>query len=444
MIYQAQEEFGQNAISTYIISNSQGISDILEVLFLAQMNNLYVFSSFHRQTLSRIDIVPLFETIKDLKESPHLMDRLYQTDIYKGQLDARGKNQEVMIGFSDSNKDGGMLTAAWELHQAQQKLSDTTKHHGITFRVFQGRGGSISRGGGPMNQAIYGQAPGTLDGKLRVTEQGEVIASKYSHKELAIRNLELVVTALFQHQFDSVTQKNLPNPSWEKAMESMSDFAQRSYRRLIFETPAFETYFREGTPISEFGALNIGSRPSSRTGKLNVKDLRAIPWVFAWIQSRHLLSSWYGIGCAFDRFIKQDPEKNLKMLQSMYSKWPFFNSFLSNVEMALAKTDLIIAEKYSTLVRNAKIRKEIWDILTSEYQVTKKCVLKIMKQKTLLEKNQTLKDSITRRNPFVDPLNYFQVTFLRRLRNKKHTDEQLRELILLTAKGISAGMKNTG
>ncbi|HLB59099.1 MAG TPA: phosphoenolpyruvate carboxylase, partial [Bdellovibrionota bacterium] len=444
LIEKARDEFGPEAISTYIISSCKELSDILEVLFLAQNANLYVYSTFSGQTMSLLDIVPLFESIKDLRQAPNLMERLYTLDLYRAHLEARGKSQEIMLGFSDSNKDGGMLTAAWELHQAQRRLAETTKHQGITFKVFQGRGGSISRGGGPMNQGIHGQPPGTLDGKLRVTEQGEVIFSKYAHPELAFRSLELVTTALFLQYFASPLKKDTPHPAWEQAMNTISDFAQRSYRSLVYETPEFREYFREATPVAEFSALNIGSRPASRTGEIQIEDLRAIPWVFAWIQSRHLLPSWYGIGSAFERFIQQNPRKNKALLRQMFKGWPFFNSFLSNIDMALSKADLYLAEQYSELVGKKNIRNTIWDTITEEFRLTRKWVLQIMNQKEFLQKNPTLRASIRRRNPFVDPLNYFQVSLLRRLRRGKVADEQIRELILLTAKGISAGMKNTG
>lgn len=444
MIHKAQEEFGINAIQTYIISNCQEMSDILEVLFLAQISDLFLYSSFSCQTMSKIDIVPLFESIRDLNLAPNLMDRLYAHEVYRAHLEARNKYQQIMIGFSDSNKDGGIMTAAWEIYQAQKRLAESTKHHGINFLIFQGRGGSISRGGGPMNQAIIGQPPGTLSGRLKVTEQGEVVSSKYCHKELALRNLELFTSALIQQHFQYQMKTDVTTASWEKTINAISDYAHRNYRALIYETPEFRTYFEEATPIKEFGSLNIGSRPQSRSGEPQIEDLRAIPWVFAWTQSRHLLSSWYGLGSALQRFAEQDRVANRTILQEMYKKWPFFKSFLLNVEMAIAKTDIHIARDYSQLVKSSKITQKIWPLIENEFKLTKKWLLTIMQQKSLLETNPTLKESIERRNPFVDPLNYFQINTLRRLRRDKKVNENLKELMLLTIKGISAGMKNTG
>lgn len=444
MILKAQEEFGSAAIQTYIISNCQEMSDILEVLFLAQLSGLFLYSSFPSQTMSKIDIVPLFESIRDLRLAPGLMERLYTHEVYKAHIDARSKFQQVMIGFSDSNKDGGILTAAWEIYLAQKRLADTTRHYGIDFLIFQGRGGSISRGGGPMNQAIIGQPPDTLRGRLKVTEQGEVVSSKYCHKELAIRNIELLTSALIQNHFQYQGKGKEISPVWEQTLNTISDYAQRTYRSLVYENPEFKTYFREATPIDEFGALNIGSRPVSRTGELQIEDLRAIPWVFAWTQSRHLLPSWYGLGSALERFIIQDTNTNKKLLQEMVEKWPFFKSFMLNVEMAFAKTDIHIASLYSHLVKSTKIRNNIWKLFNEEYNLTKKWLLIILKQKQLLKTNRPLLESIERRNPFVDPLNYFQINALRELRDDKKANDSLKELTLLTVKGISAGMKNTG
>lgn len=444
MIQKAQDEFGKEAIETYIISNCREMSDILEVLFIAEITGLFLYSSFPGQTMSKLDIVPLFESVRDLGLAPNLMDRLYAHEVYKAHLEARNKSQQIMIGFSDSNKDGGIVTAAWEIYQAQKRLAETTKHHGLDFLIFQGRGGSISRGGGPMNQAIIGQPPGTLNGKLKVTEQGEVVTSKYCHKELALRNLELFTSALIRHHFQHREKADVISSTWEKTINTISDYAQRSYRALVYETPEFRTYFAQATPIDQFESLNIGSRPASRNGELQIEELRAIPWVFAWTQSRHLLSSWYGLGSALQRFVEQDYNNNIKILQEMYKKWPFFKSFLLNVEMAIAKTDIHIAHHYSKLIKSSKIAKKIWPIIKGEFELTKKWLLLTMEQKGILETNPTLKDSIERRNPFVDPLNYFQINSLKRIRKEKKVNENLKELMLLTVKGISAGMKNTG
>jgi phosphoenolpyruvate carboxylase len=389
-----------------------------------------------------VNIVPLFETIGDLANAGPTMDRLLAIPLYNRLLGSRQALQECMLGYSDSNKDGGFLTSGWALYRAEIALTEVFARHGITLRLFHGRGGSVGRGGGPSYQAILAQPQGAVQGQIRITEQGEVIASKYANPELGRRNLEILAAAtleatLLAHEHDA------PKPQFLAAMEELSASAFAAYRRMVYETPGFEAYFWESTVIAEIAALNIGSRPASRKKTTAIEDLRAIPWVFSWAQCRLMLPGWFGFGSAVGAWREKHGEDGMALLAEMHRDWGFFRTTLSNMDMVLGKSDIVIAERYSMLVKDAALREAIFPQIKAEWQASIAALLAITGEKELLDLNPLLKRSIRNRFPYLDPLNHIQVELLRRHRAGA-TDDRVQRGIHLTINGVAAGLRNSG
>ncbi|MBI3516282.1 MAG: phosphoenolpyruvate carboxylase, partial [Proteobacteria bacterium] len=434
----AHRRYGQLAVPHYVISKADGASDVLEVALLLKEAGLLD----PRDGSLQVDIVPLFETIDDLRNSARVMDALLGLPEYARLLKSRGGLQEVMLGYSDSNKDGGYLTSGWELYKAEIALVEVFRRHGVRLRLFHGRGGSIGRGGGPTYQAILAQPGGAVQGALRVTEQGEVIAAKYSNPELGRRNLEILAAATLEASLLQ-PDRAAPDPACLEAMEALSRHAFQAYRALVYETEGFETYFWQSTVIGEIANLNLGSRPASRAKSTRIEDLRAIPWVFGWSQCRIMLPGWYGFGSAVEAWLAAHPGDGIAMLQAMYREWPFFQMLLSNMDMVLAKSDLAIASRYAELVADAGLRQTIFARLSAEHRRTVDVVLAIMEQRELLEHNPLLARSIRNRFPYLDPLNHVQLELLKRHR-AGDTDERVTAGIHLTINGIAAGLRTSG
>ena len=432
------ERYGRGAIENVIISKTDGVSDILEVAVLLREVGLLR----PLEHALDVNIVPLFETIGDLRNAGPTMDRLLAIPVYNRLLGSRGALQEVMLGYSDSNKDGGFLTSAWSLYRAEVALTEAFARHGITLRLFHGRGCTVGRGGGPSYQAILAQPQGAVQGQIRITEQGEVIASKYANPELGRRNLEILAAAtleatLLGHEHDA------PKPDYLAAMEELSATAFAAYRALVYETPGFEDYFWQSTVISEIAALNIGSRPASRKKTRAIEDLRAIPWVFSWAQCRLMLPGWFGFGSAVAAWKDKHGAAGMALLTEMHRDWGFFRALLSNMDMVLGKSDLAIAERYSRLVADEGLRAAIFPRIEAEWQAAADALLAITGERELLDLNPLLKRSIRNRFPYLDPLNHIQVELLRRHR-AGDTDERLQRGIHLTINGIAAGLRNSG
>lgn len=444
----AREHISPEAIGSYIISMTHRVSDILTVLLLAKEVDLYRERdiSLNSGENQGIDVVPLFETIEDLRRAGELIDSLFSLPVYKRYLKCRGMFQEIMLGYSDSSKDGGILTSSWELYKAQKTLSEVAKKHGIRLRLFHGRGGTVGRGGGPTHKAIIAQPPGTVHGNIKITEQGEVISSKYANRGTARHNLELMIAGVIEASSPLYKQTNSVAEKYNAIFEELSTISYRLYRQLI-DDPEFYTYFYYATPINEIGLAKIGSRPESRSHIWRIEDLRAIPWVFSWTQSRHLLPAWYPIGSTFKEFIDTNREKNLALLREMYSQWSFFENLLDNIQMTMAKADMNIAHLYSGLVPDQDIGKRIFQKIKDEFELSLEMILLITGQESLLDNDPDLQRSIRLRNPFIDPINYIQVNLLKRLRKEVLTEEERQELtyaVLLTISCIAAGMRNTG
>ena len=484
MLKQIQQEFGLQICQTYIISMSNDVSDVLEVLLFAQEAGLYDPGTGK----STIRIVPLFETVDDLKRAPAVMDALFELPLYRACLaggyeqlesnrlkeekltveaseDKRQTSsslqsfdlQEVMLGYSDSNKDSGFLSSNWEIHKAQKALQKTAQDYGIALKIFHGRGGSVGRGGGPAYAAILAQPTSTVEGRIKITEQGEVLASKYSLEELALYNLETITTAVIQASllgsgFDDIRP-------WNEIMEELSNRSRTAYRNLIYEEPDFIDFFLSITPIQEISQLQISSRPARRkSGTKDIRSLRAIPWVFSWTQSRFLLPAWYGVGSALQEFLEQEPEENLRLLRYFYFKWPFFKMVISKVEMTLSKVDLQMAHHYVTELSDPKDIerfKRLFERISQEYHLARDLILRINGQKRLLDGDLDLQRSVQLRNGTIVPLGFLQVSLLKRLRQYTHqaksgvtyfrySKEELLRGALLTINGIAAGMRNTG
>ena len=434
----AQRRYGRRAVPHYVISKADGVSDVLEVALLLKEAGLMQ----PRDGTLAVDIAPLFETIEDLRNCPRVMDALLGLPEYRRLLASRGGVQEVMLGYSDSNKDGGFLTSGWELYKAEIALVEVFKRHGVRLRLFHGRGGSIGRGGGPTYQAILAQPGGAVQGALRVTEQGEVIAAKYSNPELGRRNLEILAAATLEASL-LPADGAAPKQSYLAALDALSGHAFRAYRELVYETDGFERYFWESTVIGEIANLNLGSRPASRTKSTRIEDLRAIPWVFGWSQCRLMLPGWYGFGSAVEAWCAAHPADGMAVLQAMYHEWPFFQMLLSNMDMVLAKSDIAIASRYAELVADAELRRTIFERLRAEWRRSIDALLEIMGQRVLLERNPLLARSIRNRFPYLDPLNHVQVELLKRHR-AGDTDERVVAGIHLTINGIAAGLRNSG
>src|SRR5947208_486716 len=434
----AHRRYGKAAVPNYVISKTNGVSDLLEVGLLLKEAGLLR----PRERELDVNIVPLFETIVDLRNCGRIMDELFTVPEYFCLLEGRGRAQEVMLGYSDSNKDGGFLTAGWELYKAEIALIDTFRHHGITLRLFHGRGGSVGRGGGPSYQAILAQPSGAVQGQIRITEQGEVIAAKYSQAEVGRRNLEILAAASLEATLLKPDQA-VPREEYLTAMDELSDHAYRAYRNLVYETAGFDRYFWESTVIGEIANLNIGSRPASRKNSTRLEDLRAIPWVFGWSQCRLMLPGWYGFGTAVNAWIAARPQDCMKILREMYREWPFFQTLLSSMDMVLAKTNIAIASRYAELVEDTELREAIFPRLRAEWQHTIEMLLAPTGQQALLERTPLLARSVQNRFPYLDPLNHVQIELMERHR-ASHTDERVVQAIYLTINGIAAGLRNSG
>jgi phosphoenolpyruvate carboxylase len=434
--------FGAEVIPQCIISMCKGVSDMLEVALLLKEAGLV-----DPKGRSALNIVPLFETIEDLQASAAIMDRLLSLHDYRKLVDSRGAVQEVMLGYSDSNKDGGFVTSGWELYKAEIGLVDVFERHGVRLRLFHGRGGSVGRGGGPSYDAILAQPGGAVNGQIRITEQGEIISSKYSNAEVGRNNLEILAAATLE---TSLLQPRHSAPSAEylEAMEQLSALAFKAYRELVYETEGFVDYFWASTVITEISTLNIGSRPASRKKTRAIEDLRAIPWVFSWAQCRLMLPGWYGFGSAVEVWIFEHPEKGMPFLQELYREWPFFRTLLSNMDMVLAKSSIAIASRYAELVPDAELRERIFGRIRREWHASIETLLDIMGHGRLLQGNPLLERSIRNRFPYLDPLNHVQVELLKEHRKElvdgQAADEQVLRGIQLTINGISAGLRNSG
>lgn len=438
-----RQRYGAAALPNCIISKTDGVSDLLEVALLLKESGLLLPANGPGALPQlAMNIIPLFETIGDLRQAGPVMDAIFQLPLYRQLAKSRGDEQEVMLGYSDSNKDGGFLTSGWELYQAEVQLTRVFARHGVRLRLFHGRGGSVGRGGGPSYQAILAQPAGAVSGQIRITEQGEVIASKYANPEVGRRNLEILVAATLEATLTDHENQVERAEAFHPVMDELSRRAFAAYRGLVYETPGFTTYFRESTPLSEIANLNIGSRPASRKKSEAIEDLRAIPWVFSWAQCRLMLPGWYGFGTAVAGWLEANPE-GLPVLQRMYRHWPFFRTLLSNMDMVLAKTDLAIASRYAELVTDPALRQQVFGRIQAEWELTRQHLLAIEEQQDFLADNPLLKRSIRNRFPYMDPLNHLQVELLRRHRSGAE-DERIARGIHITINGIAAGLRNSG
>jgi len=431
--------FGAIAIQNYIISNCASVSDLLEVGLLLKEAGLLAPG---KPAGLALNIVPLFETIADLDRCGSIMSQAFALEPYRLWLDARGKIQEIMLGYSDSNKDGGYVSANWALYQAEASLVEVFRKYGIRLRLFHGRGGSVGRGGGPAYEAILAQPPGSVDGMLRLTEQGEIIASKYADAQLGRENLETLVAATLEASLLHAHGAEAATLQYAEVMDALSAHAYRAYRQLVYDTPGFVDYFRMTTPIAEIAELNIGSRPAARKASWRIEDLRAIPWVFSWAQCRVLLPGWYGFASAVEAWLAQNPQ-GMDTLRQMYLRWPFFRSVVSNMDMVLAKTDLSIASRYAELLQDAQLREQVLSRIGAELNDSIRYLLQITGQPALLADNPELAQSIRSRVPYLDPLNHLQIELLRRYR-AGDTDDLTRRGIHLSINGLTAGLRNSG
>jgi phosphoenolpyruvate carboxylase len=449
--------YGVRAIRNYIISHTETVSDLLEVLLLQKETGLLrTDGDGVAQARQELMVIPLFETIPDLRCAAAIMESFLSLPLVRGLVAGQGNLQEVMLGYSDSNKDGGFLTSNWELYKAETRLVELFDRMGVKLRLFHGRGGTVGRGGGPSYDAILAQPPGTVNGQIRLTEQGEIIASKFSNPEIGRRNLELLAAAtleatLVPHAAEGKQAKKLA--SFEQVMEELSERAYRAYRNLVYETPGFTDYFFASTPIAEIAELNIGSRPASRKASRRIEDLRAIPWGFSWGQCRLLLPGWYGFGSAVSSWVHENPDqkeqkKRIAALRAMVKEWPFFATLLSNMDMVLAKTDLAVASRYAELVADRKLRNLIFKRILEEHERTVACLALATGVKERLASNPLLARSIKNRFAYLDPLNHLQVELIKRHREAsaegRILDERVRRGIHLSINGIAAGLRNTG
>ncbi|WAH38399.1 phosphoenolpyruvate carboxylase [Alicyclobacillus dauci] len=445
VIRRGHEQFGKACIQDYLISMAQGASDLLEVLLLAKESGLFGWPDGPSAApTSDIHVVPLFETIEDLQAAPEVMRSLFENAVFQKHLAAHEGRQEIMLGYSDSNKDGGYLTANWSLYTAQRRLLAIAEQYRVKLKFFHGRGGALGRGGGPVEQSILAQPSQALYGHVKITEQGEVISQRYSHPRIAERSLEsATATVLVGAAQASANQQDEAPEAWFALLEDASKQSFQAYRQLVFGDDGFLQYFHEATPVDEIGKLNIGSRPSKRTQSAKIEDLRAIPWVFSWTQSRHLLPAWYGFGLAMEHVLAHRAG-SLQAFQEMYQRWPFFRTLIDNLQMALAKADMLIAREYASLAGSNGER--LFALIEEEYARSRKAVLLITGYDELLDNRAVIQQSIQLRNPYVDPLSFFQVRLLRQLRDSG--DDVLKDAlladVLLTINGIAAGLRNTG
>ncbi len=436
----AVKVFGPQAIPNYVISMCQSVSDILEAALLLKEAGL--FDTSGDEPYVPVGIVPLFETIDDLQRGSSILEAVLDVPVYAAAVAARGGQQEVMLGYSDSNKDGGYLAANWALYRAELDLVESAEKTGIRLRLFHGRGGTVGRGGGPSYDAILAQPPGAVRGSLRITEQGEVIAAKYAEPRIAHRNLETLLAATLESTLLDIEGLGDSAEGAYAVLDDLAARAQRAYSELVHETPGFVEYFKESTPVSEIGALNIGSRPTSRKPTTAISDLRAIPWVLAWSQSRVMLPGWYGTGTAFEEFVAGGADR-LEVLQDLYERWPFFRTVLSNMAQVLSKSDLGLAARYSELVADVDLRARVFDKIVAEHERTVRMHGLITGQDDLLADNPSLARSVFNRFPYLEPLNHLQVELLRRYRSGDE-DELVQRGILLTMSGLASALRNSG
>lgn len=448
-----QDRFGPEALDTYIVSMTQEMSDLLSILLFAKEAGFFSGNYPYRT----ISVVPLFETIGDLRRAPDILRSLLQNSVYAEHIKKRKHVQEIMIGYSDSSKDGGIVTSNWELYKVQTQLAAVAREFGIQLRLFHGRGGTIGRGGGPTHRAIMTQPLGTVAGRIKITEQGEVISAKYSLHTIAVRNFEqlsaaVLETSLIEQSGKSAQQEK---PEWHTFMEEFSQDAFDSFRELIYSDNKFVEFFQKATPINEIAHLRMGSRPTRRTsGSQAISDLRAIPWVFAWTQSRFLLPAWFGLGAAYQKQLSKHGESRLDFMRELYDDWTFFHGLVNKIETGLAVADMKIAAFYvNQLVDDDDLRERIFKAITQEYEYCQNAVFSISRRETLLSENQFLKRSIELRNPYVDPLSYLQVRFIKEWREREAKrgsaelpDERdlLLETILMSVNGVAAGLQSTG
>jgi phosphoenolpyruvate carboxylase len=424
--------YGPELLGPIVVSMTHSAADVLTVLLLARW----------ARCDASLQITPLFESIADLKSAAQMLERLFTSAPYRMHLASCNNEQIVMIGYSDSNKDGGYMMANWSLYQAQEEIARVAKANGVTLTIFHGRGGTVARGGGPANHAIRSQPPGSINGRFRLTEQGEVIASRYSNPDLAHRHLEQIVHAILLASAPvKRAQVRVPD-EWRKALDGMSTAGQRAYRGLVYETPGFVTFWQEATPIDEIKRLHIGSRPAARARIGAIEQIRVIPWVFSWMQSRFNLPGWYSLGSGLGACTDQN------LLREMYAGWPFFKTMLDNTEASLLKADMDIAAMYVDLVTDRDLAHRILSTIRAEYERTRQAVLTISGHQSLMELEPITQNAVQLRNPYIDPLNYIQIEMLRRLRSLPDPDDPqargLREVMILTINGIAAGLKNTG
>ncbi len=439
MISDLKREYPTEAICNYVISGAQSASDIMALVSLAELSGVQVAST--NGSDPGMMPVPLFESIEDLRNCPAVCRNLWTSSDYARLLDSWGRRQEVMLGYSDSNKDGGMLTSTWEIFKAHRALHRVAAECNVKLTLFHGRGGTVGRGGGPTHHAIIAQPQGAFTGQIKITEQGEVMNWKYSDRVLAERNLELMIAASLEALSRLGNVEDLDQES-EAALEKMSHDAFEFYREKIAENEAILTYFEEATPVRELEHVRIGSRPTRRSAGRGLGDLRAIPWVFGWMQSRHVVPAWFGVGFALERFFEQS-SNNAQLLEKLIGRFPLFTELIANVELGLAKADLSIARLYAGLVSDATLRERVFGMLFEEFERTKAMVLRLTGQTTLLEKNPVLARSIRLRNPYVDPLSLIQVELLRRKRRGEDNDD-MNYALAATINGIAAGLRNTG
>ena len=443
-----RQEISPHAFGAYVISMTHSASHVLEVMYLASLAGLCGYT-LDNTAFCHIRITPLFETIEDLTHLEVVLDTLLQQAEYRNLLTVSGNCQEVMLGYSDSCKDGGILASSWQLYQAQKHILAMTDKHHVECRLFHGRGGTVGRGGGPTHESILAQPPGTVRGEIKFTDQGEVLSSKYHHPETAVFELTVGVTGLLKASLGLVKPVKLDNPEHLQVMEALVTSGEKRYRDLTDHEPDLMTFFNEATPVSEFGGLNIGSRPSHRhKTDLSKGSIRAIPWVFGWGQARMTLPAWFGIGSALAQWLEEHPQ-NSTQLSTMYQNWPYFRALFSNTQMALSKAEMHIARDYADLCADAQVRERIISAIENEYQTTCTLLLKTLEIPHLLNENPTLYRSIQRRNPYLDPLNYIQLTLLKRMRESTPIEAPPEERqwnypLRRTINAIANGMRNTG
>jgi phosphoenolpyruvate carboxylase len=455
-----QAELGPQACNTYIVSMTAGISDLLEPLLLAKEYGLFDPTDRGSGPTSTLQVVPLFETIDDLRASARLMSDLFEIHAYRLQLRAWNRRQQIMLGYSDSNKDGGFVASSWELYQAQRALAALGTAHGVDLTLFHGRGGALGRGGGPTNRAIMGQPPGTLRGRLRLTEQGEVAFARYAHRDIAYRHLEQTVSAVLVATVRDAARgtqgRDIVPTEWHHVVDNLADASRRTYRSMVYQDPTFLEYFREATPIEAISELRLGSRPARRTSSARVEDLRAIPWVFSWTQNRHGLPGWFGFGSAVAEFVTQNQhgvDVAWDTLSAMYRDWAFFRSLVDNAQLSLGRADLPVAHMYARLAETP-VRDAVFPRIMSEWSATSEAIVRITGQPTLLANSPVLQRSVRLRNPYVDPITAVQVALLREWHGARRADAvgdatggsvaRIGSVLALTINGIAAGLQSTG